>query len=239
MKAFKVIGKAALKVILAIIALGIAAAAYFAICGAVMYYDAVSKTPVGAAAEEIRARDDFVGIDELPEFYINAVKAVEDRSFDTHCGINPKSIARALWHDLCTLSLEQGGSTITQQLAKNLYYTQDKKLQRKFAEIYTAFALEKELSKDEIFELYVNTIYFGSGYYGISAAAMGYYGKLPAELSEYECAMLAGLPNAPSVYSPDASPTLAEQRLEQVLNAMLECEFISREEMNKIFSSSL
>ena len=86
--------------------------------------------------------------------------------------------------------------------------------------MWAALELERELDKQEIFELYVNTIYFGSGYYGISAAARGYYGKEPSELSDYECAMLAGLPNAPSVYSPDESPELAKERLEQVLGSM-------------------
>lgn len=195
---------------------------FFAVKGAVLYDEAMEENPIETTVGLIRQREDFVSIDELPDYYINAVKAVEDRKFDTHCGINVMSICRALWHDIRTLSFEQGGSTITQQLAKNLFFTQEKKPERKFAEIYAAFALEKKYGKDEIFELYVNTIYFGSGYYGIAAAAEGYFGKTPAELSEYECAMLAGLPNAPSAYSPDTSPELAEQRTKQVLKAVEE-----------------
>lgn len=211
------------------IGLGLALAAvavlgFFAVKGAVLYGEAMEDNPMEMTVELIRQREDFVLIDELPDYYINAVKAVEDRKFDSHCGINILSICRALWHDIRTLSFEQGGSTITQQLAKNLFFTQEKRPERKFAEIYAAFALEKRYGKDEIFELYVNTIYFGSGYYGIAAAAEGYCGKTPAELSEYECAMLAGLPNAPSAYSPDVSPELAEQRTKQVFKAVEEWE---------------
>lgn len=121
------------------------------------------------------------------------------------------------------MSFVEGGSTISQQLMKNEYFTQEKKLERKFAEIFAAWELEREYSKKEIFELYVNTIYFGSGYYGIHDAAEGYFGKEPSELTEYEAIMLAGLPNAPSAYSPDTNPELARQRMKQVLEKMVEC----------------
>lgn len=193
---------------------------FFAIKGAVMWNNAKAEHPINDLVTQLRSEDGFAGISELPDFYINAVISVEDRKFRTHNGINLKSIARALLYDIRSLSFEQGGSTITQQLAKNLWFTQEKQIERKFAEVYAAFELEKALSKDEIFELYVNTIYFGSDYYGITAAARGYFDKSPSELSEYECAMLAGLPNAPSAYSPDESPELARQRLGMVLDSM-------------------
>lgn len=197
-----------------------AVVAFFAIKGAVMWNNAKAEHPINDLVTQLRSEDGFAGISELPDFYINAVISVEDRKFRTHNGINLKSIARALLYDIRSLSFEQGGSTITQQLAKNLWFTQEKQIERKFAEVYAAFELEKALSKDEIFELYVNTIYFGSDYYGITAAARGYFDKSPSELSEYECAMLAGLPNAPSAYSPDESPELARQRLGMVLDSM-------------------
>ncbi len=91
----------------------------------------------------------------------------------------------------------EGGSTITQQLAKNLYFNQEKKLERKVAEVFMAFAIEDKYSKEEIMELYVNSIYFGNGYYSIYDAAMGYFQRTPGELTEDECTMLAGIPNAP------------------------------------------
>lgn len=210
---------------------------FFAVKGAVMWNEARTAEPVDELVQKIRAADDFTEYSELPEFYINAVIATEDRKFETHCGINVKSIIRALIADIKTLSFEQGGSTITQQLAKNLWFTQDKKFERKFAEIYAAFYLEKTLTKDDIFELYANTIYFGSGYYGITDAARGYFGKTPSELSDYECAMLAGLPNAPSAYSPDASPELARQRLSIVLESMKQVGSLSPEAADELLNS--
>ena len=201
-------------------ALCVSVISFFAIKGAIMWNNAKSEHPIDALVTQLQSADGFARISELPDFYIDAVISVEDRKFRTHNGINLKSIARALLYDIKSLSFEQGGSTITQQLAKNLWFTQEKKIERKFAEVFAAFELEHTLSKDEIFELYVNTIYFGSDYYGITAASRGYFGKAPSELSEHECAMLAGLPNAPSAYSPDESPELARQRLGMVLDSM-------------------
>ncbi|MDE5859559.1 MAG: transglycosylase domain-containing protein [Oscillospiraceae bacterium] len=202
-----------------------------------MYKAAVEAVPVEIKALEIRNNENFTSYSELPAFYIDAVISVEDRRFENHSGIDPKAVMRAVVHDITTRSAEQGGSTITQQLAKNLYYTQEKKLTRKFAEVFTAFDFEKNFTKEEIFELYVNSIYFGSGYYGISEASEGYYGKSPAELTDYECAMLAGLPNAPSAYSPDVNPELAQKRLEFVLDAMVECEIIDNVKAEKIIKT--
>lgn len=222
-------------IVLAILAgICIIVVGFFAIKGAIMWNNAKSVNPITQVAERLRAEDGFVKYEDLPEFYIDAVVSVEDRKFFTHGGINPKSIARALLHDISTLSLEQGGSTITQQVAKNLWFTQEKRLERKFAEVFAAFDLEKELSKEEIFELYVNSIYFGRGYYGVSAAANGYYEKSVNALSDYECAMLAGLPNAPSVYLPDENPQLARRRLELVLDSMLDNGAISQEKREEV-----
>ena len=125
----------------------------------------------------------------------------------------------------------EGGSTITQQLAKNLYFTQEKKFTRKVAEVFVARDIEKLCDKETIFELYVNSIYFGSGYYSVYEAAEGYYGKKPCDLNDYEATMLAGIPNAPSVYSPDVNPTLAEERRQQVLECMVENGYIEEGEI--------
>lgn len=215
-KALKII----LRVVLAIVGLVVLVVGYFAINGAVMWHKSKSALSVTQAIENARAAEGYVMFEELPEFYVNAVISVEDRRFFKHNGISLRSIARAAYYDMKTRSLDQGGSTITQQLAKNVWFSEEKNLERKFAEVWAAFELENKLSKNDIFELYINTIYFGSGYYGLSSAAEGYFGKKPTELSDHECAMLAGLPNAPSVYSPDRSPELAKQRLEQVLDSM-------------------
>lgn len=214
------------------------AGTYFGIQGYNMYRDAVEQTPISEKVESIRSRDGFTEYEELPKTYVNAVISVEDKRFWSHHGIDYLAIGRAAWNDIQTMSFAEGGSTITQQLMKNEYFTQEKKLERKFAEVFAAWEIEKEYSKEDIFELYVNIIYFGSGYYGIYDAAEGYFGKEPSKLTDYEAVMLAGLPNAPSAYSPDASPELARQRMKQVLSRMVECKVISQEKANRIFSES-
>lgn len=118
--------------------------------------------------------------DELPRLYRDAVVAVEDHRFYSHGGVDFIALCRALWNDVCAGAFVEGGSTITQQLAKNLYFTQEKVLTRKAAEAFMAWAIEKQYTKDEILELYVNSIYFGSGYYNVRQASEGYFGKAPA-----------------------------------------------------------
>lgn len=230
--------KRILIVLAAIMTLIMIIAGFFAIKGAMMWNDAEKSSPIEQMAADMRSRGNFVKYGELPEFYIDAVISTEDRKFETHSGVNVKSIIRALLCDIKAMSFEQGGSTITQQVAKNLWFTQEKRLERKFAEVYAAFALEKALSKQEIFELYVNSIYFGSGYYGIYDAAQGYFGKDVSELTDYECAMLAGLPNAPSAYSPDASPELAQRRLLQVLNSMKDNGVLTADQAEEVMAAA-
>ena len=129
----------------------------------------------------------------------------------------------------------KAGSTITQQVAKNLYFIGESNfIYRKIAEAFVSFDLEKKYSKDDILEVYINTIYFGEGYYGIKQAAKGYYNKEPKDLSLYEATMLAGVPNAPSVYAPTVNPDLAKSRQEKVLRSMIESEFLTQEEADKI-----
>lgn len=214
------------------------AGTYFGIKGYNMYQDAIKEIPISEKVESIRSMDGFTEYEKLPKIYVYAVISVEDKRFWSHHGVDYLAIGRAVWNDIRTMSFAEGGSTITQQLIKNEYFTQEKKLERKFAEVFAAWEIEKEYSKEDIFEMYVNIIYFGSGYYGIHDAAEGYFGKEPLELTDYEAVMLAGLPNAPSAYSPDSSPELAKQRMKQVLNRMVECKTISQEEANRIFSKA-
>ena len=171
-------------------------------------------------------------IEDLPKTYINAVISAEDHRFYKHNGIDLISIGRALYHDLKNKNFDEGGSTITQQLAKNIYFTQEKKIERKIAEIFMAFKLESELKKDEILELYLNTSYFGRGYYTIKEASMGYFNKEPINMTDYESTLLAGIPNAPSIYSEDMN--LAHERQRQILDLMVEYEYLSNEEKEKI-----
>ena len=142
---------------------------------------------------------------------------------------------RALWINLTNFELKEGGSTITQQVAKNIFFiTEDKVATRKIAEIFAAYDLEKHYSKDDIIELYVNTIYFGDGYYGIKQSCKGYLKKEPSEMTLYECTMLAGIPNAPSVYSPTVNPDLTKSRQKKVISDMVEYGYLSKEDADKI-----
>lgn len=209
----------------------------FGVKGYFMYQEAVKAYPISQMVSSIQNRENFVEYDELPTIYIDAVISAEDKRFETHCGVDLITISRAVVNDIKAMSFVEGGSTITQQIAKNQYFTQEKKLERKFAEIFTAIELEQYCSKQEIFELYVNTIYFGNGYYGIYDAAKGYYGKLPSELSDYEAIMLAGLPNAPSAYSLNTNPDLAYSRMKIVLSRMVECGVITQEQANDILAN--
>lgn len=227
--------KAAVLAAAFILLLGISAAAgYYIYLGYTMYSSAIEAKSVSEMAADIKSRCRFIGYDELPEFYTDAVISAEDQRFFSHNGIDALAICRAILHDIKVGAPEQGGSTITQQLAKNEYFTQEKRLERKVAELFMAVSIEKELSKEEIFALYVNSIYFGSGHYGIYSAAEGYFGKDITELSDYECAMLAGLPNAPSAYSPDTSPELAAKRTKAVLEKMVNAKYITKDDEAKI-----
>ena len=204
--------------------------AFFGVNGYRMYQDAVSRTSIEERVEEIRAKEDFTDFSEMSDFYIEAVISVEDHRFMSHPGIDPIAVVRAAWADIQAMAFVEGGSTITQQLAKNLYFTQEKKFERKIAEVFVAWDIEKMCDKDEILELYVNDIYFGAGYYNIHDAAWGYFGKHPADLTAAESALLAGLPNAPSAYNPKANPELAVQRQQQVLRRMVDCDMLTSEE---------
>ncbi len=187
-----------------------------------MYSQALAEVPLEEKVADIRSKDGYTSFGELPETYVDAVLSVEDHRFYGHVGIDPIAITRALVNDIKAGSFVEGGSTITQQLAKNMYFTQEKKMERKVAEIFMSFALEKEYTKNEILELYVNTIYFGDGYYCIGDASRGYFGKEPENMTDYESTMLAGVPNAPSRYAPTVNPRLAEQRQKQVLERLVE-----------------
>ena len=184
------------------------------------YREALAEKSVEEMTAEIESIDNYTTLDQLPRTYIDAVLAVEDKRFYRHPGIDPAAIGRALVNDIRAGAYVEGGSTITQQLAKNQFFTQDKKIVRKISEMFMAFRIESVLDKDKILELYVNSIFFGNGYYCVADASEGYFGKKPSEMDFDECTLLAGIPNAPSNYNPEASPELARQRQAQVLEKM-------------------
>lgn len=204
-----------------------------------MYKEAISTMPLSQKVENIRLQKDYTNLSEIPKIYTVAVISVEDHRFEKHHGIDVIAIARAAFNDIRTMSFVEGGSTITQQLAKNMYFTQEKKITRKIAEVFMSYEIEKNYSKDEILELYVNTIYYGNNYYNIKSASLGYFDKLPKDLNSSECTMLAGIPNAPSLYNPKVSPKLAKQRQKQVIQKMIKYGNLSKEDANKILDKNI
>ena len=223
-----------LKVILLLILIGISIGLLLIGKGYDMYKEAIQETPLEEKVEEIKSKANYTKISELPQMYLDAVISVEDHRFYKHSGIDVIAIGRALINDIKAMDFVEGGSTITQQIAKNEYFTQEKRITRKIAEVFMAFEIEKKYSKNEILELYINTIYFGNGYYNIKDACEGYFGKSLNEMTTAECIMLAGIPNAPSVYNPKENPKLAKERQKQVADKMVEYGYLSKEKEDEI-----
>ena len=197
-----------------------------------MYKEALEQMPLSKKVASIIEKENYTKIDEIPQIYKDAVISVEDHRFYKHNGVDLIAIGRAFVNDIKAMKFVEGGSTITQQLSKNIYFTQEKKITRKIAEVFMAFEIEKEYDKDQILELYLNTSYFGDGYYTVKEACKGYFNKELKEMTDYECILLAGIPNAPSVYAPTKNPELAIQRQKQVMNKMVEYEYLTQEEAN-------
>lgn len=199
------------------------------------YNKAVSKTPLKDKVAEVQSTQNFVKYEDLPKYLVDATIAVEDHRFWEHGSVDFISICRALFSNLKAGEAKEGGSTITQQVAKNLYFMEDKyNRDRKVAELIMSYKLEKNYSKEQIFEIYVNTIYYGNGYYGIRAAANGYFNKEPKDLTLDECTLLAGVPNAPSKYAPTVNMALCQDRQAKVIRSMVKYNYLSQEEADKI-----
>lgn len=205
--------------------------------GYLQYQNALAQLPLEEAVEDLRTQQHFVTADQIPDVYRKAVVAVEDRRFYQHKGFDIIGTARAVFTDLKEKKLLQGGSTLTQQLAKNMYFPMDDTPQRKAAEIFMALDMERKYSKQEILELYVNGIYYGSGYYNLYDASVGYFGKEPWDMTDEECTLLAGIPNAPSVYSLDVNPDLARQRQAQVVSAMVDCGYLLQSQAEELLEN--
>lgn len=199
-----------------------------------MYKSALEEMPLEEKVNSIREKANYAKIESMPEMYLNAVISVEDHRFYNHFGIDIIAICRATINDIKAMKLVEGGSTITQQLAKNIYFTQEKKFTRKFAEMFMALKIEHTYSKNEILELYLNTSYFGDGYYTAKEACLGYFDKQLNEMTYYEMILLAGIPNAPTVYAPTKNPDLAKQRQKQVIDKMVKYKYLTKEDADKI-----
>ena len=198
--------------------------------GWTLYREMEAEQPLSDRVNEVRLQEDFTPFAELPQTYVDAVIAIEDVRFRLHPGVDPISIVRALAHDVREREWVEGGSTITQQLAKNICFSQDKRLTRKAAEMFAAFALEHNYSKDEIFELYVNSIYYGNGWYCVADAAEGYFGVPPQEMTDYQCTALACYPNAPSIFMEEENEEALEERRQAVLDRMVRYGYLTEQE---------
>ena len=178
-----------------------------------------------------------VALADLPPYLPEAVIAIEDRRFYGHFGLDPEGLVRAAVSNLRAGNVVQGGSTITQQLAKNLFLTPERTLERKIQELILALWLEARYSKKEILEMYLNRVYFGAGAYGVDAAARRYFGKPARSLTLSEAAVLAALLKAPSRFSPRANPQASEARTKLVLNVMADTGYITRREAELAFAA--
>ena len=195
---------------LCLLCAGALGAGWLTLKGWDLYQQVLDEKPLEQRVEEVRSQEGFTPFEELPQTYVDAVVAVEDQRFFSHGGVDFLALGRALLNDLRTLSFQEGGSTITQQVAKNL-----------------CLDLEGKYSKEEIFELYGNAIYFGSGCYCVADASETYFGVEPQDMTPSQCTLLAGIPNAPSVYDLNENPDLAAQRQRQVVERMVEEEYLS------------
>lgn len=189
--------------------------------------------------DAVTSTQEYVKIGDMPDYIWKAFIAIEDHRFMSHPGVDPAGFSRAMWENLKAWDFVEGGSTITMQLSRNLFLTQDKEVGRKLKEMIIAVNLELEYSKEELLEMYVNGIYFGHGEFGIEQAANFYFGKTvraddPKKdtINLSEAAMLAGLLKAPEYYSPKKYPENAKQRQEIVLLRMNELGMISEDEMD-------
>ncbi|MGB3366213.1 MAG: biosynthetic peptidoglycan transglycosylase [Acidaminobacteraceae bacterium] len=202
--------------------------------GYVMYEFAINSCNIEEKVEIIKSKDYYVPIDEVSDDFLIALISVEDRRFYEHLGVDRISTGRAIMTNIIERRFAEGGSTITQQLAKNLYFDRAKKIERKVAELFVVFQLERKYTKDEILEMYINIIYYGDGFTGIGNASEGYFGVHPSKLSRLDSILLAGLPQSPSYYALSKNPEGAKLRMDSVIDAMAENSLITKLEFEEL-----
>lgn len=168
-----------------------------------MYQSAVNNKSIIEKVDEIKNKDHYIGLKEIPKAYQTALLKSEDKRFYYHFGMDPLATARAMFNNIIERRYAQGGSTLTQQLAKNMYFSFDKKVERKVAELFVAFDLERQLTKDEILELYCNIAYFGEGCYGLEEASNHYYSVSPEDLNQMQIEALVWTLKSPNNYNPN------------------------------------
>ncbi|MCQ5120671.1 transglycosylase domain-containing protein [Massilicoli timonensis] len=227
------------KATLSVVAVLLLVLAGLLISGYLNYKELINERPLAAVISQAKENPSYVEIEEIDPFFIEAILAIEDPAFYEHGGIRLSNIIEAFFTNVIEHEYAMGGSTISQQLCKNLYFNQKKQLLRKVSELYFVHDIESMLEKDEILELYLNVIYFGDGYYGIKEACEGYFHTTPDQLTKAQATMLAGLPQAPANYQLSDGYELAKKRQKQVLEAMVEQEVITEKEMRTIYKEAV
>lgn len=207
------------KLIKIIIALTIIIFFSFMLITSYIHKSVVADVEIESIINEIQSNSNYVQAKDINRTFLNAIVAIEDHRFYEHGAIDLISIARATLINIKNKEILEGGSTITQQLVKNVFLDMNQTFERKINEIFLVFELEKLYSKEEILELYVNVVYYGDGYTGIKAACNGYFNKQPKDLTEDEATLLAGLPQAPSLYALNNNYERALDRQQEVIEA--------------------
>lgn len=203
---------------------------YFGDC----YNDAknlMTNEPISEKVESYTNKAEYIVYDDINTYFVNAVVATEDKRFFSRKGFDWIALSRAIIVNVVSGELREGGSTISQQIAKNLYFQGTRRgIKEKIEEVFIMLELERDYSKEDLFALYASMNYYGDGYYGLSEASLGYYEIDQKELTLAEAAMLAGIPNAPSLYQLSTGYDLAKERQEKVLYRMLEEKYITQDE---------
>jgi len=223
------------KLLLLIVLAGILLAAVFA----VREQPLVRSLPERVRAELEARGGTWVPLEEIPPALQQAIIATEDRSFYTNLGVSFEGIARSVLVDLISGSFQEGGSTITQELARNQLLTKEKTISRKLKEMVLALMITRDFSKRDILAMYLNSVYFGHGAYGVEAAARTYFGRTAAALSPAQCTLLAGLPQAPSYLDPLKNYPAARERQAQVLQSMVQAGTLDAARAREILAAPL
>lgn len=193
-----------LKIMTVILIIAVIASIPTIVKGYQLYRDAVKDVSIAEKVAQIRDDQDYVPLNQMSDYFKESIIKSEDKRFKFHIGIDPVATVRALYNDVKAGAFVEGGSTITQQLAKNMYFDFDKNLERKVAEVFVAFNLEMDYTKDEILEMYCNFIYYGEGCYGIKEAAAHYYGETPNTIKTHQADDLVYTIKCPNYYNPNA-----------------------------------
>jgi membrane peptidoglycan carboxypeptidase len=203
--------------------------------GYVQYRIVIKETPLIEAISKVQASENYVVLKDIDPFFLQAVVAVEDRRFYNRQGLDIRAIGRAVWTNVRNFEFLEGGSTIGQQVGKNLYFDFRFNILRKVAEVFLLFDIEKTISKDETLELYVNMNYYGDGYTGIKRASLGYFNRLPSELTLGQASLLAGLPQSPSRFQLSNHFERAKLRQKKVLGDMVDLNIITQQQADEIY----